>query len=276
MGAEAATASDTAAEPQPAADAINAEAFATPQAAEEQLPPEAPRPETAGKQLAKGLAADGAAAVAPISTEAAATPAAAVEGGTQQPAATAAVQFVVPDAPDAPAVTPHTAPLLVLEALLSKVAALDPNGFFEPPVSEAVAPGYFTVIKKPMCFKLMRQKLADREYRTWRAFVEDFELICNNATTYNQRRSKIHKAAAQMLRSGKKLLQTSELEGRKAVALLHPDGPHAAALEEEREATAAGSAMAGGVELNGVAGDGCDDLELGLAQRGRGGRGQVR
>eukprot|EP00873_Tetraselmis_striata_P020916 jgi/Tetstr1/441180/TSEL_029438.t1 len=180
-----------------------------------------PRPETAGK---------GPATANPADTPAAAPP--------------AAPTFVVPDAPDAPAVTPHTAPLLVLEALLNKVAALDPNGFFEAPVSELVAPGYFNVIKRPMCFQAMRARLGRREYRTWRSFVEDFELICSNATTYNQRRSKIHKAAATMLRAGKKLLQSAELEGRKAVALLHPDGPVAAALEEEREATALGTAAA--------------------------------
>lgn len=54
-----------------------------------------------------------------------------------------------------------------------------------------------------------------REYRTWRGFVEDFELICNNAMIYNQKRSRVHKSALAILRAGKKWLQAAELAGRK-------------------------------------------------------------
>ncbi len=54
-----------------------------------------------------------------------------------------------------------------------------------------------------------------REYRTWRGFVEDFELICSNAMIYNQRRSRVHKSALAILRAGKKWLQAAELAGRR-------------------------------------------------------------
>ena len=57
-----------------------------------------------------------------------------------------------------------------------------------------------------------------REYRTWRGFVEDFELICNNAMIYNQKRSRVHKTALSVLRAGKKWLQAAELAGRKVRA----------------------------------------------------------
>lgn len=53
------------------------------------------------------------------------------------------------------------------------------------------------------------------EYRTWHGFVEDFELICNNAMIYNQKRSRVHKSALSILRAGKKWLQAAELAGRK-------------------------------------------------------------
>ena len=78
----------------------------------------------------------------------------------------------------------------------------------------------------------MRQKVRQREYRTWHSFVEDFELIANNAMTYNQKRSRVHKAAITMLRAGKKHLQVLELQGRKGISLLHPEGPQAAAADE--------------------------------------------
>ena len=45
--------------------------------------------------------------------------------------------------------------------------------------------------------------------------MADFELICSNAMTYNQKRSRVHKSALSMLRAGKKQLQAAELEGRK-------------------------------------------------------------
>lgn len=109
--------------------------------------------------------------------------------------------------------------------------------------------------------------------------MADFELICSNAMTYNQKRSRVHKSALSMLRAGKKQLQAAELEGRKvgqrtntkgcfrwalvdlylhagmdmlmtscvyvqAIALLHPEGPTAAAADEAREAAEAELAAA--------------------------------
>ena len=49
--------------------------------------------------------------------------------------------------------------------------------------------------------------------------MADFELICNNAMTYNQKRSRVHKSAAIMLRAGMKQLQAAELPGRKVWSL---------------------------------------------------------
>ncbi|BDA41501.1 probable Bromodomain-containing protein 9 at N-terminal half [Coccomyxa sp. Obi] len=136
------------------------------------------------------------------------------------------------------------APLEFLITLLINISRMDSDGFFEEPVREEDAPGYYDVIKQPMCFQRMKDKLRGREYRTWRGLVADFELICSNAMTYNQKRSRVHKSALSMLRAGKKQLQAAELEGRKAVALLHPEGPTAAAADEAREAAEAEQAAA--------------------------------
>lgn len=58
-----------------------------------------------------------------------------------------------------------------------------------------------------MCFSTMREKVRNREYKTWGTFISDFELICANAVVYNQQKSKVHKAAKAMLRQGKIDLQ---------------------------------------------------------------------
>ena len=56
----------------------------------------------------------------------------------------------------------------------------------------------------------MREKIHARRYRSWRAFYDDFELICNNAMTYNQKRSRVHHAAVTLLRAGTKLFLGAE------------------------------------------------------------------
>lgn len=129
-----------------------------------------------------------------------------------------------------------------LEQAISFFEKQDPEGFFGVPVTEDVAPNYFNVIKHPMSFVRMRQKLRALEYRTFTAFVEDFELIGNNAMRYNQKRSRVHRSAVNLLRHGKKHLNTVQLEATRAIHMLHPEGPVAAAQEEtavNRAATAA-------------------------------------
>ncbi|KAL3146630.1 hypothetical protein ABBQ32_000861 [Trebouxia sp. C0010 RCD-2024] len=119
-----------------------------------------------------------------------------------------------------------------LENIIGFFEKQDPEGFFGVPVTESVAPNYFNVIKKPMSFLRMRQKLRALEYRTFTAFVDDFELVGNNAMRYNQKRSRVHRSAVNLLRHGKKHLNTVQLEATRAIHMLHPDGPIAAAQEE--------------------------------------------
>ncbi|KAA6421449.1 MAG: bromodomain-containing 7-like [Trebouxia sp. A1-2] len=126
-----------------------------------------------------------------------------------------------------------------LEQVISFFEKQDPEGFFGAPVTEDVAPNYFNIIKHPMSCQRMRQKLRALEYRTFAAFVEDFELIGNNAMRYNQKRSRVHRSAVNLLRHGKKHLNNVQLEATRAIHLLHPEGPVAAAQEEAAASRAA-------------------------------------
>lgn len=121
---------------------------------------------------------------------------------------------------------------LTLETVVSYFEKQDPDGFFRIPVTEQVAPNYFSVIKHPMCFQRMRERLHAKEYRTFFAFTEDFELVCTNAMKYNQKRSRVHRSAVNLLRHGKKHLNNVQLEATRAIHMLHPEGPTAAAQEE--------------------------------------------
>lgn len=41
-----------------------------------------------------------------------------------------------------------------LEGILARISALDPEGWFQHPVTEADAPNYHSIIKHPMCFQV--------------------------------------------------------------------------------------------------------------------------
>ncbi|KAI8466301.1 MAG: hypothetical protein J3K34DRAFT_387532, partial [Monoraphidium minutum] len=121
----------------------------------------------------------------------------------------------------------------VVLGMIGRLRALDPpRVFWEPVVGIA---GYAEKIKHPMSLRVMENKLRAREYRTWRSFTSDFELICSNAKTFNSPNSQIWKLAGQLQRAGRKLLQAEELSGRRALYELHPQGPRVAAAEEEAQ-----------------------------------------
>ena len=50
-------------------------------------------------------------------------------------------------------------PLEFLITLLVNISRMDTDGFFEEPVREEDAPGYYDVIKRPMCFQRMKEKV---------------------------------------------------------------------------------------------------------------------
>lgn len=59
------------------------------------------------------------------------------------------------------------------------------NKIFKYPVTEDIAPNYFSIIKKPMDFEKIRIKLLNENYN-WDEFCEDIELIINNCKIYNK------------------------------------------------------------------------------------------
>mmetsp|Transcript_2334 Transcript_2334/g.5224 ORF Transcript_2334/g.5224 Transcript_2334/m.5224 type:complete len:995 (+) Transcript_2334:165-3149(+) len=131
----------------------------------------------------------------------------------------------------APLPDPGTKPSEFLSALLRRIASLDKDGYFQIPVDEVLhrAPKYYSIIKQPMCFQEMHRRLESSQYGSWKAFRDDFELICNNARKYNGPKTKVNKAAAALQRFGTKLLKQHELDIRKAFSLLLPNGASAGA-----------------------------------------------
>ena len=69
------------------------------------------------------------------------------------------------------------------------------EGFwFREPVTEAIAPGYFDIIKCPMDFSTVVKKLEENQYATPFQFCEDIWLVFNNAWTFNKKSQRVYKA----------------------------------------------------------------------------------
>ena len=56
---------------------------------------------------------------------------------------------------------------------------------FKEPVTEEIAPEYFTIIKKPMDLRTMTEKNKYKQYNTIEEFRADFELMIDNCRRYN-------------------------------------------------------------------------------------------
>jgi len=65
----------------------------------------------------------------------------------------------------------------LLEYFLNHLQRKDVNQFFAIPVNDLFAPGYSTIIKEPMDFSTMRNKLTSGKYQNLAAFKSDFELV---------------------------------------------------------------------------------------------------
>ncbi|XP_037957986.1 bromodomain-containing protein 7 [Teleopsis dalmanni] len=99
----------------------------------------------------------------------------------------------------------------LLEHLLRFLEKRDPHQFFAWPVTDDIAPGYSSIISKPMDFSTMRQKIDDNEYATLTEFTEDFKLMCENAIFYNHVDTVYNKAAKRLLQVGIKHLMPENL-----------------------------------------------------------------
>ncbi|KAG7396622.1 hypothetical protein PHYBOEH_001996 [Phytophthora boehmeriae] len=73
--------------------------------------------------------------------------------------------------------------------VLHRLGREDKLDLFKEPVTEAIAPTYFDVIKSPMDLSTMRHNVLDGKYTrvNFRGFRDDFELMCLNAVTFNSK-----------------------------------------------------------------------------------------
>lgn len=74
---------------------------------------------------------------------------------------------------------------MIIERMLKELEKFDPQGVFANPVTDDIAPGYFSIIRHPMDFSTIRKKLNKLEYLSLYSVRNDLELMCRNCTKYN-------------------------------------------------------------------------------------------
>ncbi|XP_057389796.1 bromodomain-containing protein 7 isoform X11 [Balaenoptera acutorostrata] len=129
-----------------------------------------------------------------------------------------------------------------LNQLMRQLQRKDPSAFFSFPVTDFIAPGYSMIIKHPMDFSTMKEKIKNNDYQSieelkWlrirlpvQETQDNFKLMCTNAMIYNKPETIYYKAAKKLLHSGMKILSQCEFERRKpdgttTLGLLHPVDP---------------------------------------------------
>lgn len=84
--------------------------------------------------------------------------------------------------------------------ILQRLYNHEEGAWFRQPVTEAIAPGYFDIIKHPMDFSTIFKKLDENQYTTPFQFCEDIWLVFNNTWTFNKKSHRVYKAGVKVNR----------------------------------------------------------------------------
>ncbi|OQV24277.1 Bromodomain and PHD finger-containing protein 3 [Hypsibius exemplaris] len=100
----------------------------------------------------------------------------------------------------------------VLDHHFERIRALDKDKIFAAPVTEKIAPKYFSIISHPMDFSTISRKLDEAgAYSTFESFEADVNLVVDNCLKYNQPDTVFYKFALNY----RKLITPMMEEGRK-------------------------------------------------------------
>ena len=97
-----------------------------------------------------------------------------------------------------------------LQRLLELLRNYDKSRVFFYPVDAAIAPGYYDIIKQPMDFSKMQEKLKRQAYRNFGQFEKDFHLIINNCLKYNPKNTSFYKIAFKLREQTSALLKQAK------------------------------------------------------------------
>jgi len=100
-----------------------------------------------------------------------------------------------------------------MEEIVRKLQKFDKLKVFAEPVTEAIAPGYFQMVDRPMDLATIRKYLREKKhYFTWEMFEADCRLMYTNCQSYNGPHSPYYEVAQQGLREMRKLIHEKIIE----------------------------------------------------------------
>ncbi|XP_012936104.1 bromodomain-containing protein 1 isoform X2 [Aplysia californica] len=100
--------------------------------------------------------------------------------------------------------------LMLLRNTLNQLQEKDTEDIFADPVSEEEAPDYRDVIKHPMCFSVMRNKVDTHRYKSMEAFESDFKLIIHNCCAYNAKDTVFYREAMLLKEEGIEIIRDAK------------------------------------------------------------------
>ncbi|KNC81497.1 hypothetical protein SARC_06185 [Sphaeroforma arctica JP610] len=115
----------------------------------------------------------------------------------------------------------------------------DTYQFFQVPVDPSQAPQYTEIITRPMDFGTMFTKLEAEEYGSIDDYRADFELMCNNAMTYNMEATIYHKSAKRLLKQGLALIRKETKVHARILKQLEKEAKQAATKRREKSVSVA-------------------------------------
>jgi len=74
-----------------------------------------------------------------------------------------------------------------VQKIFDYIKGIDQNSIFLEPVTEDVAPGYFSIIESPMDLQTILQRAKNSMYSSLHEACEDVELMFQNCLTYNNK-----------------------------------------------------------------------------------------
>ncbi|KZV91336.1 hypothetical protein EXIGLDRAFT_648326 [Exidia glandulosa HHB12029] len=120
---------------------------------------------------------------------------------------------------------PHEA---ALRNAFERITFLDRLQYFRHPISRDDTPDYFDVVVKPLCWNDVDERLDRHEYWDVQAFIDDMNLVLDNAILYNKKDTPYFKAAEKMKTQAAPILSALHV-----YSLQQPLPPAASANDQE-------------------------------------------
>lgn len=101
-------------------------------------------------------------------------------------------------------------PTFVLKDTVEDLIKLDKEGYFLEPINAQAVPDYFDIVKEPMDFETVSNKVDAHQYASVADLRYDVNLICTNAMLYNAKDTPFHRAAVRLQQRVQPILDQAE------------------------------------------------------------------